>query len=145
MGMAAVWFLWMIRIIVGTAQHALELEQCVMKVKNYYGDREFFIKGIDNIVEHLNRFGYVNKAGKPITPATLRKYIKEKKFPAYAMNKADGLLTTNVLIQAWLWSLVNAAWREHKRPAPHAGRCWRSIDVKGRLRCPRMKPCPVHP
>lgn len=135
----------MIRVIVGSGQHALELEQCVTKLRAYYGEREFPIKGIDAIVEYMNRLGFVNKHGKPITPSNIRKWAKEKKFPAHALSKADGLLTTNVLIQAWLWSLVNTAWREYKRPYPLAGRCWRNIDARGKIKCPRMRPCPVHP
>ena len=137
----------MIRILVGSSQHALELEQCVKKLRDYYGDREFPIKGLDAIVEYMNRLGFVNKKGKPITPYNIRAWIKEKKFPAHALNKADGLLTTNVLIQAWLWSLVNAAWREYKKPAPHAGICLKTIAGRGiqRIRCPRLRPCPIHP
>lgn len=137
----------MIRIIVGTAQHALELEQCIKKLRDYYGDREFEIKGIDNIVDYMNRLGYVNRKGKPITKHVLYEWKRSKKFPMHALCKKDGLLTSNVLIQAWLWSLVNAAWREYKRPHPHAGICLKTIAGRGikRIRCPRLRPCPIHP
>jgi len=137
-----------IRIMPPNPEHQQALEEHVKKLRDY-GAAEFAIHTPEKMAEFLNRLGFVNGRGKAITKRTIMHWRDKRDFPAAVIRYSDGLMTTNVLIQAWLWSIN--VWRKNKpyrspklKPKPAVCLAF-GANVAGRDRkCGQPLPCLLH-
>lgn len=87
-------------------------QKYVATLRRVHGRREFAIEGLPAIVEYLHKLHIRNGLGRPITPNTLKAWRQRREFPAFAMRRRSGLMTTNLLVLAWLWAYP--VWQKHK-------------------------------
>ncbi len=82
------------------------------RLRDFNIQAEFGLHGPDAIIAYLNQLGVKNGMGKAPTKWTVYEWIRKRGFPAYVPNRRNGMMTTNFLILAWLWSF--RVWQQDK-------------------------------
>lgn len=115
-----------------------DLEERLVLLRDYVGVHEREIRGKPAIVDYLISIGVKTTLGKTPTVHVLNSWITKRRFPAVTLRRSDKVLTTNLLVCAWLWSYVtyqkSKPWVQRKwKPAvyhpkgPHVRKPWYEV------------------
>lgn len=89
-----------------TELHRLEIQLRVEQIREVVGKNERYFNSKQEVVDYLNDIGVRSTYGKKVTPQLLDKFRRHMQFPyaTFSIRHAN-IVTSNVMIMAWLWSL----------------------------------------
>lgn len=88
-----------------TELHRKEIELRVNQLREFVGKNERWFHSKQEVIDYLNDIGVRSTFGKRITDSRLRIFRKKLGFPYATFSIQKSVVTSNVLIMAWLWSL----------------------------------------
>lgn len=105
-----------------TELHRKEIELRVNQLRDYVGKNERWFNSSKEVIDYLNEIGVRSVYNKRVSYNLLLKFRKHYGFPyaTFSIHHAN-VVTSNVLIMAWLWSLrVFRAQRRGSKDLPYA-------------------------
>jgi hypothetical protein len=89
-----------------TELHRKEIELRVNQLRDFVGKNERWFNSPAEVIDYLNTIGVRSTHGKRVTYNLLQKFRKHMGFPYATFSlRRSAVVTSNVLIMAWLWSL----------------------------------------
>jgi hypothetical protein len=99
-----------------TELHRREIELRLNMLRDFAGQHERWFNSVDEVLQYVNDIGVRNpRTDKRIGLITLRRWRRKCGFPyAKFHNKRTPVVTSNLMIMAWLWS-----YRVYKATKPY--------------------------
>lgn len=108
-----------INILPTTELHRREIELRIQQLRAVPNPNEIWFVSRNQIIEYLNDVGVRNGYGHPITRNTLKTWHRKRGFPLFIATNKNRVVTSNLMIQAWLWSYralqASRDWKPHTK------------------------------
>jgi len=102
-----------------TELHRQEIEIRVQQLREFTLGNERWFNTPQEVVDYLNECGVRSTHGKKVTQRLLMKFRKHMGFPyaTFTMRRTT-IVTSNVLIMAWLWAMRIYKQSRYSGPSP---------------------------
>jgi hypothetical protein len=85
--------------------HAVALQKRLADLRAWAPEREVGLSGLEEIAAWFNSVRIVTRRGNPVSTAMVSHWIARFSLPAFRPHGTKRLVTTNYLLQAWMWTL----------------------------------------
>src|SRR5437899_1644348 len=99
-----------------TQLHRKEIELRLGQLRDFVGAHERWFNSHSEVIQYLNDIGVRNAYDRRITPAILGRFRRKLGFPyAHFHETRARIVTSNLMIMAWLWALrVHKATKSYR-------------------------------